>query len=274
MIDDFGDRMKVYEELGNGRLCMPQLPVFARLDGRAFHTFCKGLKKPFDEKFISLMAQVAKYLVDETHAVAAYHQSDEITLLWYQPDPKSQIFFNGRIKKMTSTLAAMASAKLNQLLPEYLPEKAHLLPIFDCRVFQVPTLMEMTNVFLWREQDALRNSIQAAAQSFYSGKELLGKSQKVLKELLRDEQGVIWQDYPHRAKRGAWVRRAKVIKAFSTEDLSKLPAKHNAHRNPELKVERYETQVFTLEKNFGQLFNPIGVLLDGEIPIYKEDATL
>ena len=46
--DDLGLRMKhYYENIPQNRL-VRRMPVIIRLDGRAFHTFTKGLRKPFD----------------------------------------------------------------------------------------------------------------------------------------------------------------------------------------------------------------------------------
>lgn len=50
MFDSLGDRMKFYESAQRTRL-IPQVPVIARLDGKAFHTFTKGLDRPWDERF-------------------------------------------------------------------------------------------------------------------------------------------------------------------------------------------------------------------------------
>lgn len=272
MRDDFGDRMKLYEKAEAGRRFMPKLPILARLDGRAFHSFCRGLDRPFDTKFMELMVAVTRFLVDESGAIVGYHQSDEITLLWYSADPKSQVFFDGRVMKMTSILAAMATAKFNQLLPEYLSKKAHLLPTFDCRVWQVPTLEEAANVFLWREQDATRNSIQLAGQSHFSHKQLHRKNAKQIQEMLFQEHGINWStEYPAWAKRGTWVRHVRIVRPFSAEEIEKLPAKHEARSNPDLVVERWRTQEFTLDYKFASVSNRVGVVFDGEDPVQQQE---
>ena len=55
--DNLGDRMKTYETLTTSTMLMPSLPVYARIDGRAFHTFCKGLNKPFCLEFVETMQE-------------------------------------------------------------------------------------------------------------------------------------------------------------------------------------------------------------------------
>lgn len=87
---DLGDRMKAYENVETGRRFTPLLPVYARIDGRSFHAFTHGMDRPFDDKLISVMRETTRRLVEETDALVGYTQSDEISLLWYRDDPKSQ----------------------------------------------------------------------------------------------------------------------------------------------------------------------------------------
>ena len=61
---------------------MENLPLYARIDGRAFHTFCRGMKKPFDYDFIQTMRYAGKFLLEQTNADVVYIQSDEISLGW------------------------------------------------------------------------------------------------------------------------------------------------------------------------------------------------
>lgn len=85
-MDTFGDRMKVYESKEAQRRFLPLLPICARLDGKAFHTFCSVLRKPYDDRLFMAMAETTKILVRETGARLGYTQSDEISLLWYSND--------------------------------------------------------------------------------------------------------------------------------------------------------------------------------------------
>lgn len=182
-MSEFDDRMKVYEEKESYKL-LPMLPACSRLDGRCFHNFTKGLGRPYDKSFSNLMIEVTKYLVDETDAKVGYTQSDEISLIWYSSNYKSQIFFDGRVQRMASILAAMTSVKFVSLLPEFLPAKVGSLPVFDCRIWNVPTLVEATNYLIWREFDATRNSISMAAHEYFSHKQLFGKSCDEMQEML------------------------------------------------------------------------------------------
>src|SRR5438552_1942629 len=185
MNDTLGDRMKQYESAEAGRRLMPLLPALARLDGRAFHSFVRGLERPYDKRLSDLMIDTATFLVRETNADVGYTQSDEITLAWHSDNHDTQIFFDGRIQKMTSMLAALGSAHFNRRLPAYLSgEYAERLPLFDARVWSVPTLEEAANTFLWRELDATKNSVSMAARAYYPHAELHDKNGSEMKELL------------------------------------------------------------------------------------------
>lgn len=47
--DSLGDRMKGYESVSRNFLTR-RVPAIIRLDGKAFHTFTKGMEKPFDPR--------------------------------------------------------------------------------------------------------------------------------------------------------------------------------------------------------------------------------
>lgn len=257
-----GDRMKVYERTETGRTIMPMLPTLARMDGKAFHTFTRGLPRPFCDTLRGLMVETTRRLVEETNANVGYTQSDEITLLWHTPDPKTQPWMGGRVMKMTSILAAMTTAIFNRLLPEYLPGKAGALPLFDARVWNVPTPEEAANVFVWREQDAVRNSVSMLAQAHFSPKRLHGLSGAEMQELLWQEKGINWNDTTPQHKRGVYVQRRRVVTPFSTKELERLPAKHAARTNPDLAVERWRVEPVCLPP-LTKVTNRVAVLFEG-----------
>lgn len=203
--DAFGNRMKSYED--DSRF-MRQLPVILRLDGKCFSKFTKGLEKPYDRRLTEMMIEVTKYLVNELNAVIGYTQSDEISLILYNADPFSEIIFGGKKQKLISVPASMASAKFNELRPEFLPNfKTDQIAIFDCRAFQVPTLTEAANEILWREQDATKNAISMAARVFISHKQMQNLNGKQLQEILWSDHKINFNDYPNSFKRGTFVRK-------------------------------------------------------------------
>lgn len=259
--------MKFYEGLGGSdtRL-MPLVPVMARLDGVAFHTFTKGLRRPYDERLSNLMVETTKFLVEETNARCGYTQSDEITLVWLTDSIESQIYRDGRLFKMVSILPAKATAFFNRNLKDYLPEKANLDPVFDCRVWNVPNRIEAANVFLWRELDATKNSVSMAAQHYFSHKELQNKHSGEMQEMLFQKHGINWNDYPTFFRRGTYIQRKKVERAFTTDELDRLPAQHEARRNPDLKVVRSVYDKIDLPPLL-RIANRVEVIFDGAAPV-------
>lgn len=254
------DRMKFYEQQESKRL-MPLLPACARLDGKSFHSFCSGLARPYDVRLATLMMDVTEFLVQETCANIGYTQSDEITLIWNATDYRSQIFMDGRIHKMVSILAALASSRFNFFLPTRIPEKQHLMPVFDCRVWNVPNLEEAANLLLWRESDATKNSISMAARTVFSHNELLNKHGNEMQEMLW-QKGINWNDYPDFFKRGTYFARKTVTRAYTGEELEKLPLKHEARTNPYLAVTRTDIQKLELPPMY-QIENRVDFLFGG-----------
>ncbi len=288
MSDEFGDRMKAYENMESDRRFLPMLPVCCRLDGKCFHGFTKNLNRPYDECFHNLMVEAARYLVEETNANMGYTQSDEISLVWYSDDYNSQIFFDGRIQKMTSVLASLCSVKFNSLMKNLAhdlnmqagnaedndyaniwEDKVELMPVFDCRVWTVPNLMEATNVYLWREIDATKNAISQAASAYFSHKELMNKSGSEKQEMLFKKHNINFNNYPVWFKRGTYIQRKKFARKFTIDEIEVLPKKHEARSNPSLLVERTEVKVISMPI-LSKVINRVDVFFKGEEPITKE----
>lgn len=257
-----GDRMKMYENEYAGRTLMPLVPLCCRIDGKAFHSFTRGLDRPFDGGLSDLMVATTIHLTGETNAACGYTQSDEISLAWYEPDPETMFPFGGKLLKLTSILASIATAYFNRRLAEFLPSRVGRMPLFDCRVWSVPTLGEAVNYFYWRERDATRNSILMAAASIYSHAQMHKKNTAILLNMLKDKN-INWNDYPPAFKRGTFARSRKVARPFSAEELELLPPKHEARRKPDLVVERRVTEALRLPP-LSKIDNKEGVLFQGE----------
>ena len=270
--DSLGDRMKFYEKNFSSEKLMPLLPVLIRLDGVAFHTFTKGLARPYDERLSKLMVDTTKYLTKLTGARVGYTQSDEISLVLFGDEFEDQLFFDGKKSKIISVLAARCSIFFNSLLRYVIPEKADKEPVFDCRVWNVPNKEEAVNSLIWREKDATRNSISMAAQSCYSHSQLQNKSSNEMQELLH-QKGINWNDYPTFFKRGTYIQKKIIVRPFTTSELSSLPAKHEAHANPNLTISRTdfaEVDMPILTK----IVNRAGVVFDGETPQLQNDLVI
>lgn len=262
--DELGDRMKRYEMAEAGRQFLPRLPIVIRLDGRSFHTFTRGLARPYDQGLADLMLATTLALVEQTGAVVGYTQSDEISLVLHTADPQVQLWFDGRVSKIVSCAASYAAAFFIKNLPRYVPAKADELPTFDARAWNVPDLDEAANALLWRELDAVKNSISMAASVHYDERALDGKTSKQRQEMLFD-RGINWNDYPARFKRGAHVLRRMVRTRYTTDDLASLPPRHRAHSDPDLVVERQRVMAVELPPLL-RVANRLEVLFQGEEP--------
>jgi tRNA(His) 5'-end guanylyltransferase len=259
--------MKMFEKAETGQRFMPGIPVCARIDGRTFSSWTRGLARPYDVALVHIMREVTKTLVEETNALMGYTQSDEISLIWLQDNYKSQIFFDAKKYKMISMLASMTTAYFNKLVHPIYPQKP--LAFFDCRVWQVPTLDEGANVFLWREVDATRNSIESAVRTVYSHKQVHQKNQAEMQDMMM-AKGLNWNNYPDFFKRGTYIQKRYVTRKFTTDEIDKLPAKHNARTNPDLEVVRSETRILEMPI-FSKVSNRVGVIFDGEDPVVRSE---
>ena len=233
--DNLGTRMKTfYEQVPKYKLYR-RTPVAIRIDGKAFHTFTRGFDKPFDEVLGNSMVRTMEYLCKNIQGcVFGYTQSDEITLLLidYQTF-ETDAWFDYEIQKICSISASMATMAFNKYFEEEVKKWGHehgfpndttnWTPalsalwfkywdsadkgaMFDARCFNIPK-EEATNLVYWRQLDATRNSIQMVGQANFSHSELQGKSCNMIQDMLHEERGINWNDYPTRWKRGvAWTR--------------------------------------------------------------------
>ncbi len=225
--DDLGDQQKAFEKASETHL-MRGLPVLARIDGRAFHTWTRGLEKPFDPRLQDAMDQTVKYLIEETQPLIGYTQSDEISLLWHYSNPESRVMFDGKVRKLCSVLASLATAVFNAAATDIgINVKSNnkvKLATFDCRVWNVPSRDVATDYFIWREMDATRNSLAMLASSYFSAMQLHKKSAKDQHDMLHGID-VNWNDLPVRSKRGHYFRRKNVLVHPSDVRLQNIPEK-------------------------------------------------
>lgn len=255
--DEFGDRMKAYEAVETHRRLDPHLPIYARIDGRGFSKFTRGMDRPFDLRMTSAMIETTRYLVDETHARIGYTQSDEISLVWLADGPTSDIFFSGKVLKMVSVLASMAAAKFATVCPE---GYEHKLPHFDARVFQLPDRSEGANAILWRALDCRKNAISMVAQSRFSAKQLHGQGQADMLQMLASI-GIEFEDRPVAFKRGTYLRRVNELRTLTPDELARIP---EAHRPTEPVM---RSRVADVEMPpFHQVRNREAVVFDGARP--------
>lgn len=204
-MDKFGDRMKGYENAY--RIQLPKrMSVIVRIDGKAFHTYTRGMKKPFDEELTMAMWETCKYLTKNIMGCKiAYHQSDEISLLLTNYDKlTTESWFDNNLQKISSISASLATAKFNDLMKVKYPEKQ--LALFDARAWVLPH-DEVCNYFLWRQQDATKNSISMVAQANFPHKQLQGLNGKQMQDKLILEKGINWNGLEVWKKRGVCITK-------------------------------------------------------------------
>lgn len=222
--DDLGVRMKTfYEQIPKTKLTR-RCPVALRIDGKAFRTFTRGFKKPFDEVLIKSMQETMKYLCENIQGcVLGYTQSDEITLILVDYKKlTSSAWFDYEVQKICSIAASMATMAFNESFSKIYSKlyrgkiehgenvdelvKTYAFKagkaMFDCRCFNIPK-EEVTNLIYWRQLDATRNSIQMVGQANFSHSELQNKSCNDIQNMLLTQKNINWNDLPTYQKRGS-----------------------------------------------------------------------
>lgn len=271
--DSLGDRMKGYENETRYYLTGKD-PIIIRLDGKAFHTFTKGFNKPFDNILETTMRKTMLYLCENVQGVSfAYTQSDEISLLLTNINKISEYehWFNGNIQKMASVSASMATMAFNHYFWDEVFEAywhrydledspywcnkpfgrgkdeddTHLkTAMFDARVFSIPH-HEVVNYFIWRQQDAIRNSKQAVGQAHFSQNQLHGKNCDQICEMLKNEKDIDWEDLPIYQQRGTCAEKHNYEYFATMEDGIKLMSYRRSVWEPDLNI-----PIFTEDRDY------------------------
>jgi tRNA(His) guanylyltransferase len=213
-LDPLGDRMKAnYED--RYRIGLPRRTyTILRLDGKAFHSYTRGLERPYDRALMADMQATAEFLCGEIQGAAfAYTQSDEISVLLTDFKTEStDAWFDGNLQKMVSVSASLATGKFNALR---CGTKTDRLAFFDSRALVIPDRTEVYNYFVWRQKDATRNSLLMLAQSLYSHSEMHQKGWSELHEMCF-QKGHNWADLDSQAKRGSLIHRVAETKIVPT----------------------------------------------------------
>lgn len=241
MMDNLATRMKEYEH--SYRFFLPKrTPLLIRIDGKAFHTFTKGMNKPFDEHLQTAMWETCKYLASHIMGCKLlYHQSDEISILVTNYDQvDTEAWFNNNVQKIASVSASLATAKFNEVIRHYYPEKP--LALFDSRVWLLPK-EEVANYFIWRQMDATKNSISMVAHAHFPHKSLQGLDSGQLQNRLMLEKGINWNNLPIWQKRGICIMK-KQIEKTTTYNGQTVTALRNVW------VEDFETPIFTQDRGY------------------------
>ena len=267
MKDELGDRIKKFYEDRTRFLLPRRAYTILRIDGKSFHSYCKGLKQPFDQGLIDDMDATACYLCKNIQGSKfGYVQSDEISILMTDFDAiGTDAWFDGNIQKIVSVAAGLATAEFNKLRllrgfneitvdPEAHGQTAYDMAIgqvlgqkmatFDARVFTIPADYEVENYFIWRQKDCTKNSISSVARTLYSQKEVDGKNSDQKQEMIF-QKGINWNDYAPMFKRGRFIQ--KEIRILETPFVAVDKKQTTYERSVWVSV---ECPIFTQDREF------------------------
>ena len=217
------ERMEYLRSLSDYKL-IPNGYVIVMVDGRGFSkTVKKMFNQPFDDVFINIMNETAKYVCEKVQGVKlAYVQSDEISFIIHD-DAQSDTFFNYRLCKIQSIIAGLTTVAFNDLYIKNIlstetdiDEKIRLITDkpkfhFDCKAWNVPNVNDAFAWLLYRQNDCIRNSKQQAAQTYLPKKSLIGQNTDEQIQRLLDERGIDWNDYELGCKYGRIIHREPVL---------------------------------------------------------------
>jgi len=237
--DSLGDRMKGYE-IAAWTTLPRRMPVVLRVDGKAFHSYTKGLARPFDEPLCQAMDTVALSLCAEVQgAQLAYVQSDEISVLIHgYKRLSSQPWFGNDVQKMVSCAAAEVSSRMTEVSPTVFGRMKRAK--FDARVFVVPE-NDVCNYFLWRQQDARRNSVQMVTRSMFSDQQCFQRDITAMKEMCASK-GVLWDELPTYQRYGRCARR--------------VPYDHQGTERHRWEIDR-EIPLFSDDRSYVERYLPV-----------------
>ena len=262
------ERMLMYRSQTDYRLPKNSY-VLCMLDGRKFSSgIKKRFQQPFDDDFIEMMNSTAAYVCSQVQgAKFAYVQSDEISI--YMTDindgqddnNETTLFFDGRLCKMQSIIAGLATAYFNRRIFEYVSRKKlpqwdttteYIKPQeriiselehwpyyhFDAKVWTVPKIQEIVNWFNFRNTDCTRNSKQQAAQTYLPHKALLNKHTDEQIEMLLKICRIDWNDYEAGKKYGRFIYKEKELhtREFKGEQIEYERSVWKAHDGCDLTV--------------------------------------
>ena len=199
--DELDGKMREFE-LSMDQRVLPEVYMVARLDGRGFSRLTKELcdfEKPFDVRFRDMMIKTTEELMNcGFRVVYGYTESDEISLLFH----RDECTFGRKVRKYNSILAGQGSATLALQLGRVVA--------LDCRIVPLPNEECVQDYFLWRQEDAHRNALNAhcywllrseGVSASAATVQLEGKSVSYKNELLFS-RGINFDKVPAWQKRG------------------------------------------------------------------------
>ncbi|MEM3627203.1 MAG: tRNA(His) guanylyltransferase Thg1 family protein [Candidatus Bathyarchaeia archaeon] len=205
-MNEFKDWSK--HEVFSGTCIPPESPFFVRLDGWKFKRLSASVDadKPFDKNFAMCLVSSGKILFKSGFNPAlVYIVSDELNILFHDAS-----IFRGRIEKIDSVLASLASSTFTLNLQKFFKRK--VVGAFDSRI----VLLKDENIhayLVWRQMNAWRNHNNAYA--YWALRKMGHKPLEISRKLrgLKTEElhEMMFKLGLNLAKTPAWQRRGILI---------------------------------------------------------------
>ncbi|GAA5841442.1 hypothetical protein JCM11251_007140 [Rhodosporidiobolus azoricus] len=199
---------------------LPSTFFVIRLDGKGFHGFSKlhNFDKPNDVAALTLMNEAAKRVVGgrelNGECVMAFGESDEYSFVF----KRSCKLHGRRASKLITLVTSVFTAAYVALWPRYFPNSIldidHL-PVFDGRVVQYTSALEIRDYLRWRQVDTHINNmyntcfwalvLQGGLSEFEANKELSGTVSSQKQEMLFSRFGINYNDLDPMFRKGSLV---------------------------------------------------------------------
>jgi tRNA(His) 5'-end guanylyltransferase len=249
---NLGEKHKALEH-AERRYLPRRTNTLIRLDGKAFHSYTRGVERPFSTGLSRAMQETMLRLCEGIQGCQlGYTQSDEISLLLTDYERETtDSWYGGNIQKITSVAASMATAFFNEAMRQLdFDKKPEGLAFFDARVWTIPDLEDVYEYYRWRQIDCTKNSISMAAQSLFSHRDLQGLNRDQLKEKMLSEKGLDWNDYPAEFKYGSYSSRHERSERVTYRD----PRTGTMKTTPEPVTRRHWVVEAASEDTFRELY--------------------
>ncbi|GAA6046421.1 hypothetical protein JCM3770_004910 [Rhodotorula araucariae] len=212
-----------YAYVKSFELADPLLPstfFVIRIDGKGFHGFSKlhDFDKPNDVRALTLMNEAARRVVGgkelNGECVIAFGESDEYSFVF-----KRTCKLHGRrASKLVTLVVSVFTAAYVALWPQYFPNsplQLDQLPVFDGRVVQYTSELEIQDYLRWRQVDTHINNmyntvfwalvLQGGRSEQQAEQELSGTISSQKQEILFSQFGINYNALDPMFRKGSMV---------------------------------------------------------------------
>jgi tRNA(His) guanylyltransferase len=218
------DRIDSYMGASDHKI-LNRLPLIICVNGRAFSKLTSLINKPYCTKFAEgMLSATLKLCMEVEGSLFGYQHNDEILIISRNDQSlETEPWYDNKVQKICSITSSIATTHFQKYMDS---KDLNLMgdPLFTSQVFAVPNIGEAINTLVYKQQQNFYTSIQFAC--FY---ELLKKHDRnTIKEmlsglavdekinLLHQECGVDFNEYPHSFRRGAACYKVPKISTSGT----------------------------------------------------------